>query len=63
MPHAAPLADLLAAIIAGGKVTLCTQCAVRRGITERDLLPGINIAGAASFLAEIIEPDVQALVY
>jgi predicted peroxiredoxin len=53
----------LAAIIAGGKVTLCTQCAVRRGITEKDLLPGINIAGAASFLAEIIEPDVQALVY
>ena len=63
LPHAAPLADLLAAIIAGGKVTLCTQCAVRRGITEKDLLPGISIAGAASFLAEIIEPDVQALVY
>ena len=63
LPHAAPLADLLAATIAGGKVTLCTQCAVRRGISEKDLIEGIKIAGAASFLAEIIEPDIQALVY
>jgi predicted peroxiredoxin len=63
LPHAAPLADLLAAIIAGGKVTLCTQCAVRRGINETDLIEGIKIAGAASFLSEIIEPDIQALVY
>lgn len=63
LPHAAPLAELLAAIIAGGKVTLCTQCAVRRGINEKDLIDGIKIAGAASFLAEIIEPDIQALVY
>jgi predicted peroxiredoxin len=53
----------LAAIIAGGKVTLCTQCAVRRGINEKNLIDGIKIAGAASFLAEIIEPDIQALVY
>jgi predicted peroxiredoxin len=36
---------------------------VRRGISEKDLMEGIKIAGAASFLAEIIEPDVQALVY
>src|SRR6185312_14246303 len=31
LPHASPLADLLAAVIAGGRVTVCTQCAVRRG--------------------------------
>src|SRR5437764_9100382 len=49
LPHAAPLADLLAAVLAGGQVTLCTQCAARRGITAGDLLPGVRVAGAATF--------------
>ena len=39
------------------------RCELRRGINEKDLIDGIKIAGAASFLAEIIEPDIQALVY
>jgi hypothetical protein len=51
------------AILAGGKITLCTQCAVRRGINEGDQIPGIVIAGAASFVEEILQPNVQALVY
>jgi predicted peroxiredoxin len=63
LPHSAPLADMLAAIIAGGKVTLCTQCAVRRGIKDGDQISGITIAGAASFVEEILAPDVQALIY
>jgi len=63
LPHSAPLADMLAAIIAGGKVTLCTQCAVRRGIKDGDQINGIVIAGAASFVEEILTPDVQALIY
>jgi predicted peroxiredoxin len=63
LPHSAPLADMLAAIIAGGKVTLCTQCAVRRGIKDGDQINGIIIAGAASFVEEILAPDVQALIY
>ncbi len=63
LPHSAPLADMLAAIIAGGKVTLCTQCAVRRGIKDGDQINGIAIAGAASFVEEILAPDVQALIY
>jgi predicted peroxiredoxin len=63
LPHSAPLADMLAAIIAGGKVTLCTQCAVRRGIKDGDQINGIIIAGAASFVEEILTPDVQALIY
>ena len=63
LPHSAPLADMLAAIIAGGKVTLCTQCAVRRGIKDGDQINGIVIAGAASFVEEILAPDVQALIY
>ena len=63
LPLAAPLADLLAAVLAGGQVTLCTQCAARREITEADVLSGIRIAGAAVFAEEILEDDTQALVY
>lgn len=63
LPHATPLDQLLDAVLAEGSVTLCTQCAVRRGLVEEDLIPGIRIAGAPSFVAEILEPDVQALVY
>ena len=63
LPHSAPLADMLAAVIAGGNVTLCTQCAVRRGIKDGDQINGIVIAGAASFVEEILAPDVQALIY
>lgn len=61
--HSAPLADLLAAVIEGGTVTLCTQCAARRGITADDVLPGVRVAGAATFVQEILAPGVQALVY
>ena len=63
LPHSAKLADLRNAILAGGKITLCTQCAVRRGINDGDQIPGIVIAGAASFVEEILQPNVQALVY
>ena len=63
LPHAAPLPDLLDAVLAGGSVTLCTQCAARRGIAETDLLPGVRIAGAATFVAEATRDDAQALVY
>ncbi len=61
--HAQPLADLLAAVLAGGRVTVCTQCAVRRGIDEADLRPGVRIAGAAAFAEEVLQDGVQALVY
>lgn len=63
LPHAAPLSDLLAAVLAGGRVTLCTQCAARRDIDEGDVLPGVAIAGAPSFVEEALAGDVQALVY
>src|SRR5580704_10527858 len=42
LPHAAPLADLLAIVLSGGTVTLCTQCAARRDITPDDVIPGIR---------------------
>lgn len=63
LPHSAPLPDLLDAVLAGGTVTLCTQCAARRGITEADVLPGVRIAGAAAFVEEALAEDARALVY
>jgi predicted peroxiredoxin len=63
LPHATALPELRDQIIEGGRLTLCTQCAQRRDINAGDLLPGVTIAGAASFLAEIMETDTQALVY
>jgi len=63
LPHAAPLADLLAGVLAAGTVTVCTQCAARRDITGDDLIAGIRIAGAATFVAEIMAEGTQALVY
>jgi len=63
LPHAAPLPDLLEAVLAAGKVTLCTQCAARRGIGPDDVLPGVRIAGAAAFVEEVTADDAQALVY
>lgn len=63
LPHSAPLADLLEAVLATGTVTLCSQCAARRGITEAEVLPGIRLAGAAVFVAEVLADQAQALVY
>jgi predicted peroxiredoxin len=63
LPHSAPLADLLAAVLAGGQVTACTQCAARRGIGPDDVLPGVRIAGAAVFVEECLADGAQALVY
>jgi predicted peroxiredoxin len=63
LPHAAPLHDLLDTLLDGGRVTVCTQCAVRRGIGPQDVLPGVRIAGAATFVEEVLADDVQALVY
>ncbi|MFB7917935.1 DsrE family protein [Streptomyces sp. NPDC056061] len=63
LPHAAPLPDLVEAILAAGRITLCTQCAARRDITEQDVLEGVRIAGAQVFVSEIMADDVQALVY
>jgi predicted peroxiredoxin len=63
LPLAAPLAQLLGAVLSGGQVTLCTQCAQRRGITAADVVEGVRIAGAAGFAEEILADGVQALVY
>ncbi len=63
LPHATPVADLLDAVLAGGSVTLCTQCAARRSLDESSVTPGIRIAGAAVFVEEVLTEQTQALVY
>ena len=63
LPHAANLSDQLAALISGGRVVLCSQCAVRRNINDGDQIKGIVIEGAASFVEEITRESTQALVY
>ena len=63
LPHAAPLEDLLSSVLALGTVTVCSQCAARRDITPEDVIEGVRIAGAATFVAEIMADGAQALVY
>ena len=63
LPHSAPLAELRDAVLAAGTLTLCTQCAARRDITADDLLPGVRLAGAQTFVAEALAESAQALVY
>ncbi len=63
LEHAAPLAELRDALVAGADVTVCGQCAARRELTEADLVTGARIRGAAAFVEEVMSPGAQALVY
>ncbi len=63
LPHATPLPDLFAHVLAEGTVTLCTQCAARRDITADDVIDGVRIAGATTFVAEVLADGAQGLVY
>ena len=63
LPHSAPLAELRNAVLTGGRLTVCTQCAARRELTQDELLPGVRIAGSASFVDEILQERTQAVVY
>jgi predicted peroxiredoxin len=63
LDHSPSLADLLGSVLAGGTVTLCTQCAARRNITTGDVIDGVRISGAATFVAEAVADETQALVY
>jgi predicted peroxiredoxin len=63
LEHSPPLSDLLASVLGAGTVSLCTQCAARRGIAEDDVVNGVRIAGAATFVSEVTAEGAQALVY
>jgi len=63
LPHAAQLSDLRDAVLTGGHLTVCSQCAARRNLTQADLLPRTLIRGSAAFVEEVLQRDTQALVY
>ena len=63
LEHATPVAELVAPLLDLGAVVVCTQCAARRELSAADLLAGATIAGAATFVERVLQPEVQALVY
>lgn len=63
LAYATPLDELLTTVLRGGTVTVCTQCAARREITEDDLIEGIRIAGATTFVAEVLADGAKPLIY
>lgn len=63
LPESPPASELLAAVLADGSVTVCAQCAARRGLVPAGLKDGVTIAGAAAFVVQALEPEAQALVY
>jgi predicted peroxiredoxin len=63
LPESPPASALVEAVLAGGRVQVCTQCAARRGLTAADLTAGVVIAGASAFVEEALTEGAQALVY
>lgn len=63
LPESPPASTLLRSVLEAGTVTVCTQCAARRSLTQDDLLEGVRLAGAASFVSEALADGAQALVY
>jgi predicted peroxiredoxin len=63
LPYAVPMAELRDSLLEGAKVTVCGQCATRRGLTVDDLMPRVLIRGAAAFVEEVLAPGARALVY
>lgn len=63
LPHAVPLSELRDVLLGGARVTVCGQCAARRGLTADALMPGVAIRGAAAFVEEVMAPGSRSLVY
>jgi predicted peroxiredoxin len=63
LPFATPVADLVETVRGSGQIVVCTQCAARRDLVESSLLPGVTVAGAASFVETVLAADARALVY
>lgn len=55
--------DLAAALDSVDSVSVCSQCAARRGLTDGDLRPGARIAGAATLVESLLTADAQAVTY
>jgi predicted peroxiredoxin len=63
LPYSQPVPDMLAAVLENGSISVCSQCAKRRGLEGGHLMARARIAGAATYVAEVSERDVRALVY
>lgn len=63
LEHSAALDELLQTVLEFGQVTACVQCLQRRNLAPDALIDGVRVAGAASFVEEIMQPETQALVY
>ena len=63
LPDAVPLAELRDLLVEGARVTVCGQCAARRGLAVDDLVAGAGIRGAAAFVEEVMAPGARSLVY
>lgn len=44
-------------------VSVCSQCAQRRGLSEDDLRAGVKIAGATTLVEMLMADGTQALTY
>lgn len=44
-------------------VSVCSQCAARRGLRDADLQPGARIAGAASLVELLLKDGTQVVTY
>lgn len=63
LPDAVPLAELRDLLLEGARITVCGQCAARRGLAAEDLVAGAGIRGAAAFVEEVMAPGARSLVY
>ncbi len=56
LAHSPPLAELWKHVVAGANgIYACTQCMLRRDLTEADLRDGVKQAGAAALVASVAE--------
>ena len=60
LAHAPALGPALASM---DSVTVCSQCAARRGLRSEDLRPGAVIAGATTLVEALLTDGTQALTY
>ncbi len=63
LDHATPLAELLEIVLEVGRLRVCTQAAIRRGLALDDLIEGITISGAASYVELVLREHTRVLVY
>ena len=63
VPGFSPLKDLMASFVeAGGKIFVCSPCFKKRGLDEKNLVPGATIVGGAK-LVEFLGGGTPSISY